>query len=93
MVTNLQAELVPLSLGAGSGLVHRGFQDSREGPKCCQEVVGAYNVAAGGLSLPPTAAASQVPRLRPRHGDAEVGCRVVGALPVAFRSLAAGNGA
>ena len=29
MVTNLQAELVPLSLGTGSGLVHRGFQDRR----------------------------------------------------------------
>ena len=27
MVTNLQAELVPLSLGAGTGQVHRGFQD------------------------------------------------------------------
>lgn len=26
MVTNLQAELVPLSLGNGSGFVHRGFQ-------------------------------------------------------------------
>jgi hypothetical protein len=27
MVTNLQAELVPLTLGAGTGQVHRGFQD------------------------------------------------------------------
>ena len=26
MVTNLQAELVPLSLGNGTGFVHRGFQ-------------------------------------------------------------------
>lgn len=28
MVTNLQAELVPLTLGAGTGQVHRGFQDA-----------------------------------------------------------------
>eukprot|EP00434_Breviolum_minutum_P015786 symbB.v1.2.013908.t1/scaffold935.1/size150374/5 len=28
MVTNLQAELVPLSLGNGTGFVHRGFQEA-----------------------------------------------------------------
>eukprot|EP00435_Cladocopium_sp_Y103_P003515 s274_g1.t1 len=28
MVMNLQAELVPLTLGAGTGQVHRGFQDA-----------------------------------------------------------------